>query len=269
MITFRNLLLQPDPKESGWEECSRDMQPSGDGASPVSNKLVADEIASSTQVSLKGAHRASWEPADFAQKQIQGLIQQVFFPGWPRPSRQVVFSAVDHSTECAGVCARVARVMARELPGTVCAIEANPGNPGLQREMKALASAFKFDIQHVTANHKEATPIAGNLWLLGADFFLGRQTAPLPAGWLRSRLGELRQEFDYTVIHAPPAGYSSETAVLGQLSDGIILVLEAHKTRRVVARRAKENLQAANVRLLGCVLDQRTFPIPGVVYRNL
>jgi len=57
--------------------------------------------------------------------------------------------------------------------------------------------------------------------------------------------------------------------LIGQLSDGVILGLEAHRTRRIAARITKERLQAANVRLLGVVLNQRTFPIPEGIYRKL
>jgi len=76
----------------------------------------------------------------------------------------------------------------------------------------------------------------------------------------------LRLEFDYTVIQSPPAGLYSE---LGQLSDGMILVLQANSTRRAAAKKVKQMLQATNVRLLGAVLSERTFPIPQKLYKKL
>jgi Mrp family chromosome partitioning ATPase len=82
-------------------------------------------------------------------------------------------------------------------------------------------------------------------------------------------MGELRREFDYAVIHAPPMGAGGEAGVLAQFADGLVLVLEAHRTRRVLARMAHGKLQAANVRILGAVLSGRTFPIPERLYRRL
>ncbi len=87
--------------------------------------------------------------------------------------------------------------------------------------------------------------------------------------WVGSRLRELRLEFDYTVLHGPPAGLCSEAALLGHLTDGIVLVLEANSTRRVAAQKVKQTLQATNARLLGTVLNQRTFPIPEGIYKKL
>jgi Mrp family chromosome partitioning ATPase len=202
---------------------------------------------------------------DFAGQQVRGLIQQVFFPGWPRPARQVVFSAVDPDTDTAAVCCRVCQSMAQQLPGTVCAVEADLHSLKLEKRMVAdCAIGEPFAISSKTGNQLEQ-----NLWLLTSEAFLKNQTAQLSAAWLRPRLSELRREFDYTVIHAPAAGLFSETALLGQLADGVILVLDAHSTRRAAARKARQELLVANVRLLGTVLKERTFPIPERIYRRL
>jgi Mrp family chromosome partitioning ATPase len=47
------------------------------------------------------------------------------------------------------------------------------------------------------------------------------------------------------------------------------MVLEADKTDRRHALRAKAEVEAANVRLLGAVLNNRRFPIPEPIYRYL
>jgi Mrp family chromosome partitioning ATPase len=57
--------------------------------------------------------------------------------------------------------------------------------------------------------------------------------------------------------------------LLSRWTDGVVLVLEANATRRDAARRVKEILNAANVSVLGVVLNNRTFPIPDVLYRRL
>jgi len=54
-----------------------------------------------------------------------------------------------------------------------------------------------------------------------------------------------------------------------QFADGIILVVSAHRTRRIAARKIKEVLEAAQARILGTVLSDRIFPIPEGIYRRL
>jgi Mrp family chromosome partitioning ATPase len=86
--------------------------------------------------------------------------------------------------------------------------------------------------------------------------------------WL-AYLANLKNEFEYAVIHGPAAAVSSEAALLGPMTDGIILVIGAHSTRKATARKIKESLEASQSRILGTVLSQRTFPIPDRIYRRL
>ena len=86
---------------------------------------------------------------------------------------------------------------------------------------------------------------------------------------MRQRFAELRESFDYVLVSAPPVNRETEATRIGQLSDGVVLIVEANHTRRETVRRAKERLESAQVRILGAVLDQRTFPIPEGLYRRL
>jgi Mrp family chromosome partitioning ATPase len=104
--------------------------------------------------------------------------------------------------------------------------------------------------------------------LLGAGSFFSGPADRLTVE-LRARLSQLRRDFDYALIHAPAAGSFSEATILGQLTDGVVVVLGAHTTRRLTARKTKERLLAANVRVIGSVLADRSFPIPDVLYHRL
>ena len=68
----------------------------------------------------------------------------------------------------------------------------------------------------------------------------------------------MREEFDYVLIDTPPLNQYDDAVVLGQFADGLVLVLEANATRREPALRVVENLRAAQVQVLGAVLNKRT-----------
>jgi len=57
--------------------------------------------------------------------------------------------------------------------------------------------------------------------------------------------------------------------VMGASTDGLVLVLKANSSRRETARGAIHDLRTAKVRVLGAVLNQRTFPIPQSIYDRL
>jgi Mrp family chromosome partitioning ATPase len=71
------------------------------------------------------------------------------------------------------------------------------------------------------------------------------------------------------LLDAPPVNLYADATLLGRLAEGVVLVLQANSTRREAARKAKESLESAKVRLWGAVLNKRTFPVPEFVYRNI
>jgi Mrp family chromosome partitioning ATPase len=109
----------------------------------------------------------------------------------------------------------------------------------------------------------------GNLWLVPPGSFAAEAQGIFASDRLRSRMGELRKAFDYILIDAPPISSCGDAVLLGQMTDGVILVVEANATRRETARTAKGTFEGANVKLLGAVLNNRTFPIPEGLYRML
>ncbi|MBK8431915.1 MAG: CpsD/CapB family tyrosine-protein kinase [Chloroflexi bacterium] len=82
---------------------------------------------------------------------------------------------------------------------------------------------------------------------------------PNPADLLGSRrmdglIEQLRQQADIVIFHAPPVAAVTDATVLGSKVDGVLLVIQAGKTRRDHAQKAKEILAKANVRLIGATL---------------
>jgi Mrp family chromosome partitioning ATPase len=82
-----------------------------------------------------------------------------------------------------------------------------------------------------------------------------------------ARLRELTTEFDFSILWCAPVSWL--TASIGQACDGLVLVLTANKTRRLVAAQIKDQLSKAQVPLLGTVLAERRFPVPQGLYRSL
>jgi Mrp family chromosome partitioning ATPase len=115
-----------------------------------------------------------------------------------------------------------------------------------------------------------AKPVRGdNLWLLSSGALAADSANLLNSEKLKTRFAELRKEFDFVLIDAPPLTRYSDALALGQLTDGFVLVLEANSTRREAAVKVSENLRAAQIRVLGAVLNKRTFPIPESLYNKL
>jgi hypothetical protein len=230
----------------------------------VANNAV--EPASKEQDRQSGD--AAWNAELFAQEQIRGLIRRVFLPGWPRPSRQVVFSAADSGLGIAGLCRRVGEMLAAEDAGKVCLIDASLRTPALEQVLERTSGYGDDRLETAGAVPNSSRQLSENLWLVRGAGFVGPGEAH-SAFCLRARLRELRKEFDYAVIHAGSWAETGNMALLAHLADGLVLGLEANRTRRLTAQKIHHHLRSANVRLLGVVLSERTFPIPEKLYRRL
>jgi hypothetical protein len=109
--------------------------------------------------------------------------------------------------------------------------------------------------------------MATRLWLATRSSWLEDDDPENISDKSLSRLHHLRSQFDFSVLCC--ASMSCLTTRLGRNCDGLVLVLTAHRTRRLVAAQMKEQLRIAGVPLLGTVLTERRFPVPQGLYRYL
>jgi non-specific protein-tyrosine kinase len=63
-----------------------------------------------------------------------------------------------------------------------------------------------------------------------------------------------RGQADFVLVDTPPAGALADAAVIAPRVDGVLLVVSAGRTKRDLARRAREQLERVNANLLGVVL---------------
>lgn len=79
----------------------------------------------------------------------------------------------------------------------------------------------------------------------------------------------LRKEFDQTVIDCPSLRESGDVLSVAPFVDGVILVIEANRTRREQILHAEQSIAAAHGKILGYVLNKRTYEVPGWIYHRL
>jgi hypothetical protein len=228
------------------------------GSELTGSELTGSRVRESAPVEVFRETEA-WNPEDFAREQIRSLVRRVFFASGGPPITQVVFSAAEPHTDVSSICDQVGQALALETSAHIAVVgrEADEGERGDRRCAGRIA--IKSWSRQTAANLWRVPGFGLREW--GEDSGTGRY-------WV-SCLAELRNEFEYAVIHGPVAGISSEAALLGQLTDGIILVLGAQSTRKATARKIKETLEAAQSRILGTVLSERRFPVPERIYHRL
>jgi capsular exopolysaccharide synthesis family protein len=200
-----------------------------------------------------------------------GLVQRVFLQQAQEPPRVVVFAAVDHGNGCSEIAASVAGTLAQNAPGSVCLVEANFRSPSLPKMLGTTNYHGLTDALLEPGSIRSFMKPVWNqdLWLISSGPIAADSPNLLSSEQMRARARELRGEFDFVIIDAPPISRYADAIALGNLSDGVVLVLEAESTRREAARIAVANLRSSGIPVLGAVLNKRTFPIPERIYNIL
>ena len=204
-----------------------------------------------------------------SREETMKLVQRLFLlPGSAAP-HVVVFCGVETGDGASWVCTRVSETLASQVNASVCVMDANLRTPFLHKYFRRdnLSGLSDAVLQSGPVRNFAHQVNGGKLWLITCGSKTTDPHSLLTSDGLRSRLSELRAEFDYVLVDGPPVNLYADTTLLGKLADGVVLVVQANSTHREAARKAKESLDSANVRLLGVVLNKRTFPIPGALYR--
>jgi Mrp family chromosome partitioning ATPase len=209
-----------------------------------------------------------------AHAELGKLVQRLFLSGTASVSRRVAFTGTGPGVGCTCVTIHSAEVLASHDAGSVCLLEATKNSSGIRAHYNLGDSPGLGDV--LTGNelandlplHSFARQVRNNLWVVPGD---GNQS-DYPVSFrprLQSYLLELQSQFDYVLIDTHPLIVGSNQWNLAVLTDGAVLVLKAGHTRRTVARLAIAELEAAGVKVLGTVLNQRDYPIPEVIYKRI
>lgn len=217
------------------------------------------------------SNRGTIDYESLAQQEEIKLVERVFLGPEAGSNRVILFSGIDKAEGGARVCAQAAQTLAARVQGTICILDGDLQSRSLQRHFQIQNTPGLFESTLQSAPIRRfAQPLAfGNLWMITGSGDGANAQAPLNSERVRVRFDELRRQFDYVLVNAPSVGTIAHLASFAQLSDGVIFVVEANSTRRETTKQFKESLEELRVRVLGVVLNDRTFPIPESVYRKL
>jgi Mrp family chromosome partitioning ATPase len=80
---------------------------------------------------------------------------------------------------------------------------------------------------------------------------------------------KLKERFDLILVDSPPATSSPDGIAISRNVDGVVLVLEAEKTRWPVADSVKDKITNNGGKILGVVFNKRRYYIPEFIYKKL
>lgn len=77
------------------------------------------------------------------------------------------------------------------------------------------------------------------------------------------------EQYDYVIVDTSAILEAPETAIIGSHMDGIVLVIQAGKTKREVLKRAMVMVEKLDGKFIGSVLNKKKYYIPEFIYRRV
>ncbi|QIN84377.1 polysaccharide biosynthesis tyrosine autokinase [Rubrobacter tropicus] len=195
------------------------------------------------------------EPGGMAAEDYRTLRTSLLYTVVDNPPKVVVVTSPGPKEGKSTTCANLGVVLAQADKSTLI-IDCDFRRPAMH-QVFGLRN-FK-GVVNVLANELELQ----ETWHEPVPFLKVATVGPLPsrpAELLGSKrfselLEKAREQFDYVLLDAPPTAPVSDPAILATQGDGVLLVLDAQKTRKASLRKAKRTLDAVGASVLGTVMN--------------
>ncbi len=148
----------------------------------------------------------------------------------------------------------------------VCWIDAN-----FQSPQKQLAHADGPSLASMLQNPERLADLrpSGNPTLVPGGLNLSAVRGLFADQKCHDLLRALRGRFDFTLVDLPPVLSSTDTGLMASATDGLTLVIEQRYLKREIIGHGMEDLNAKSVRVLGAVINKRSYDLPKVIYDRL
>jgi len=239
-------------------------------AGPWIDESKSSGKAHGREVRARGLYKNARRELIACEEELR-LVQRIFLGREQDSPRIALFSGPEREGGCAAICVRTGEILASQAAGTVCLVDADFRAPSLHeyfgvRNEKGLAEAT-LECGPIQEFAQKLSP--ANLWLVPSGYGASQLHLSKTAEGLRARMEELRNAYRYVIVHSGPLWLNADAMMFSKWTDGVVLILEADRTRRDTARRIKESLAVANAKVLGVVLNNRSYPIPEPLYSRL
>lgn len=195
------------------------------------------------------------EPGGMAAEDYRTLRTSLLYTVVDNPPKVIVVTSPGPKEGKSTTCANLGVVLAQADKSTLV-IDCDFRRPAMHemfglRNFRGVVNVLAEEIALQEALHEPVPSLkvatVGSLPSRPAELLGSKRFSEL--------LGQAREQFDYVLLDSPPTGPVSDPAILATQGDGVLLVLDAQKTRKASLRKAKRALDAVGATVLGTVMN--------------
>ena len=170
-----------------------------------------------------------------------------------------------HNEGATFVSLNIARTLARQIGGRILWTDIHFQSEILRSSVSSEDSDSKVQSQYCGIDHSGIE----NLDLFLSDQWLGKPSEAVKISQIQHFFDHVSGDYDYIIWDGKPINLYPDSRAFAAIADSVLLVAQAHKTRREVIQKAKDSIVQRNGNFLGIVLNKRRFFIPNFIYRLL
>jgi protein-tyrosine kinase len=235
-----------------------------------SSKEMSEKPSISSSPPLTGFGHFSL-PRFYEEPELLALAQNIA-ARLPNPDQNVIQFVGSQVGEGTSTLIReFALTAARHSNKPVLLVEADFNQPS---QNQAFSVETKPPMEHVLKEGKALDGVISQVE--GSNLFLASLSSKVQRSLTdRSFFGSTdmwktaREQFSLILIDSSPVSVTSDSLAICETVNGVVLVLEAEKTRSAVVRSVKKQILMREGNLLGIVFTKRKFHIPKFIYKFL
>ncbi len=183
----------------------------------------------------------------------------------------VAFAGVKEGEGASTMAFNFASAFAENSSRSVVLVDGNLGDPVLHHEFEVKKKKGLVDVIAGKATLEDAVTevLSKKYYFLQAGETEKNPVTIFESAKFSLLVQKLREQYDLVIFDSPSVLGSSGTELVASNMDGLILVVQANRTRWEVARSAKRDLDSAHIRVLGAILNKQQFIIPEAIYKRL
>jgi tyrosine-protein kinase Etk/Wzc len=187
------------------------------------------------------------------------------------PLKTIGLTSCSSGAGASAMAANLAIAAAEAADGSVLLVDLNVANPAQAKMFDMTGNLGLRDALRSAAplvDCSKPTSIA-NLSLLAPTAPRELDAAGADPARVREMLKACRADFDLVIVDLPPVSEASPCLTTAGCLGGVLLVLEAERTRCEAASIAVQRLAHARANVLGVILNKRQQHIPHWLYKRL
>lgn len=199
-------------------------------------------------------------------------LYRTLFNVVPGPDGRIVqFVESGKGSDCSKLIRAFAKVTSSVLKKSVLLLDSDPQSP-ISFDFFDQQSRLSWINELKNERSNSSSKSLRNKNLLSVSR-LSMESGILPVdvetGQAEEFMQKLKQTFDLILVDSWSFSVPPKPMLFSPQVDGVVLVVDADKTRWQIAEKQKRELTAQGGKILGVVLNNRTYPIPESIYKRL